>query len=157
MTIKEYQKKLDRRIKEFSFTNKDIYLCVADTHSEYTNRIFRNGRRSNLSRIGSYSKGYQDKRKAKGLIFNSVNFVFNGTLETDVRNSLTVKSKGVVVSGVKNIAPKNPDPKRKGITNSEKIDKLINQYGEDVWELSKIERKKLSKCLAAQSIKIITK
>jgi hypothetical protein len=144
MTIKEYQKKLDRRIKEFSFTNKDIYLCVATTHADYKRRIFVEGKRPSGAIIGTYSPSYQ-KRRMKTKTFKTVNFVDQGRLETNIANSLQRRSNMVVVNGATTDFEAN------------KVNWLIDKYGEDVWQLSKKELKELSKCLAAQSIKIITK
>jgi len=145
MTIKEYQKKLDRRIKEFSFTNKDIYLCVATTHADYKRRIFVEGKRPTGGIIGKYSRAYQKRRIEKGKIFPTVNFVDEGRLETNIANSLQRRSNMVVVNGATTDFEAN------------KVNWLIDKYGEDVWQLSKKELKELGKCLALKSVKIITK
>ena len=144
MTIKEYQKKLDRRIKEFSFTNKDIYLCVATTHADYKRRIFVEGKRPSGAIIGTYSPSYQ-KRRMKTKTFKTVNFVDQGRLETNIANSLQRRSNMVVVNGATTDFEAN------------KVNWLIDKYGEDVWQLSKKELKELGKCLALKSVKIITK
>jgi len=144
MTIKEYQKKLDRRIKEFSFTNKDIYLCVATTHADYKRRIFVEGKRPTGGIIGTYSPSYQ-KRRMKTKTFKTVNFVDQGRLETNIANSLQRRSNMVVVNGATTDFEAN------------KVNWLIDKYGEDVWQLSKKELKELGKCLALKSVKIITK
>jgi len=55
MTIKEYQKKLDKRIDEVKMSNKRLYNCINDAHSDYVKRIFEDGLNSRLASIGSYS------------------------------------------------------------------------------------------------------
>ena len=55
MTIKEYQKKLDKRLSEISLTNTEIKECLNDAHADYVRRIFVNGRNGNLQKIGQYS------------------------------------------------------------------------------------------------------
>ena len=145
MTIKEYQKKLDRRIKDISFSNQNMRECVLDTHNDYVNRIFVNGRRSNLSKIGNYSESYKKTRQKKGRQTNTVNFVFEGRLFTNVANSLQRVTDKLMVNGATTKFEAN------------KIDWLIDKYGEDVWQLSKKELKELGKCLALKSVKIVTK
>ena len=55
MTIKEYQKKLDKRLSEISLSNTEIKECLNDAHADYVRRIFVNGRNGNLQKIGQYS------------------------------------------------------------------------------------------------------
>ena len=156
MTIKEYQKKLDKRITEVNVKNRLVKDCINDVHADYVKRIFVEGKRPSGAIIGRYSKAYQ-KRRMKTKTFPTVNFIDKGTLNTDVANSLTVLNTFTIVNGVKNIPPKKGDDnsKKKGKTNSEKIDLLIKQYGEDVWKLGKEQRKQLNKCVSRTLLKIM--
>ena len=146
MTIKQYQNKLDKRIREVDFDNKLIAQCVATAHKNYVNRIFVSGRRSNGSKIGTYSsESYKKKRKARGRQTSTVDFTFEGRLGTNVRNSLRRVTDKIMVNGA------TTDFEAK------KIDWLTDMYGEDVWMIGKRNLDTLRKCVARQTLKILTK
>lgn len=145
MTIKEYQRKLDQRIKEVDFNNQNMRECVLDTHNSYVNRIFINGRRSNLTKIGSYSESYKKTRAKKGRQTSTVNFVFEGRLFSNVANSLRKVTDKLMVNGATTKFEAN------------KIDWLTDRFGEDVWKISKIELRSLGKCLSKITLKTLTK
>lgn len=145
MKIKDYQKKLDKRIREVTFRNAQIKECVADTHSNYVNRIFVNGRRANLTKIGNYSKGYKKTRQKRGRRVDTVNFTFEGRLFSNVANSLRVVSDKVMVNGATTKF------------EADKIGWLSDRFGEDVWKLDKIGLRKLGKCLGSKLVKIMTR
>ena len=145
MTIKEYQKKLDQRIKEVDFGNQNMRECVLDTHNSYVNRIFINGRRSNLTKIGNYSESYKKLRIRKKKKVDTIRFMFEGRLFTNVANSLKRVTDKLMVNGATTKF------------EADKIDWLTDRFGEDVWKISKIELKALGKCLSALTLKILTK
>ena len=93
-TPKEYMAHLQQSITEFSFDNKFMFDAVSDTHAKYANRIFRSGRRSNLSNIGSYStKPMIASRKTFTGLPNK--FKVTKVSSTSVTYSSNVKSKKV--------------------------------------------------------------
>lgn len=146
MTVKEYQKKLDKRLSEISFTNQTLRECVNDTHADYVQRIFVNGRRSNLTQIGQYkSEAYKKRRVKRGRQVATVNLVFEGRLFTNVSNSLRRVTDKIMVNGATTKF------------EADKIDWLTDRYGKDVWEISKIELRNLTKCLSDLTLKIFTK
>lgn len=53
-TAKQYSAELDRRLNEIK-NGKEIAGIFLETHRMMSNRIFINGRRANMSKIGSYS------------------------------------------------------------------------------------------------------
>ena len=144
MTIKEYRKKLDKRVTEVNLSNKLIKDCITTVHRDYVNRIFVNGRRSNLTKIGNYSEGYKRVRREKGRQVATVNFVFEGRLQTNVANSLQRKGNSWVNGATTKF-------------EADKIGWLIERFGEDVWRMAKTELRTLGDCVSKASLKIITK
>lgn len=144
MTTKDYIKKLDQRIKEVSFANKNIYLCVADAHADYVRRIFVEGKRADGGFIGAYTnEPYKKKRQKKGRQTRYVDLRLEGRLETDLANSLQKRSNFVVVNGVTNRE------------NALKVEGQSERYGKDVFMLGDKIEKSLAECLGASLVKII--
>jgi len=144
MTIKEYQKKLDKRLNEVQLSNSLIKNCITDIHDKYVNRIFINGRRSNLTKIGNYSESYKKVRRKKGRQVATVNFVFGGRLFSNVANSLQRKGKSWVNGATTKF-------------EADKVDWMIERFGKDVWQIAKTELRTLGNCVSKASLKIMTK
>lgn len=139
-TTKEYIDKLRKDIKELQKINRPLALAASTAHNDYVDRIFNEGKTSKgaditikkstvTPREGAYSRGYARRRQQRGRQINKVNLVFEGLLFGNIANSLQqIQDKWVTGTTRKE--------------ESDKVDHLIELYGEDVFKLSKEERQK---------------
>jgi hypothetical protein len=158
-TTKQYAAELDKRLKEFD-SAKVLFDCSAEAHRSQINRIFIEGQGAER-KLGTYSKAYAARKRAKGRQDLFVNFNFTDFLQTDFATSLTKKGNSYV-SGVKNVRNKEDaltkegkPKKNKGATNSEKVDFLIERYGKQAFDLTKEERQEFQDCAREKFLKIM--
>lgn len=149
MTPKEYSAKLDRRLK--TFKNAAWFAgCAIEAHASMVDRIFQQGLNADSKPHDAnrdyavYSPGYERKREKKGRQIKFVDLIFEGRLLQDFATSLR-KDGDSYVAGTKNSE------------NSNKVDWLIDLYGDKTFKASEEERKEYTDCVRKKMIDILTK
>ena len=96
-------------------------------HQQITKRIFDDGKDSNNQKIGSYSKGYIERRKKKGLGGSKkVNLQFTGQMKNDF---LLIEQNGKFGSGFTNSR------------NADKSEWVESTYNKDIFSPTTQEEK----------------
>lgn len=88
------------QVNQMRNIDKAVRAALSTMVAEQKERIFNNGRASDGSRIGRYSKGYQKLRRKKGKPANFVNLRFTDQMFFDY--SLIILGRGTYGIGFKN-------------------------------------------------------
>ena len=152
-TSKQYIEKLRKNIKELQKINRPLALAASTAHDMYVNRIFVEGKTAKGGNItpkktmkgarkGAYSRSYAKRRQKRRRQISFVNLVFEGLLFGNVAGSLQKQGNDWVT----------------GTTRKEETDKvnyMIELYGNEVFMLSQLERKKAVETAQKEYLKVM--